>query len=228
VSDAPLWTPSPERVAAARMTRFRREAEARSGRALPDGAALHAWSVSDRAAFWRLVWDFCEVRGECGDRVLENGDAMPGARWFPRARLNFAENLLRRDDDAIAVVFRNEEGARETLRFAELRREVARAAAALRGLGVGAGDRVAGILPNRPEALVAMLACASLGAVWSSCSPDFGPAGVVDRFGQIEPRLLLAVDGYPYGGRRFDTLQKLPGILAELPSVERCVVVPDE
>jgi acetoacetyl-CoA synthetase len=218
--------PAPERVAAARMTRFRAEAEQRSGRRLETTAALHAWSLEDRAGFWSLVWDFCGVIGERGEPVLERAERMPGARWFGDARLNFAENLLRRRDDATAVVFRDETGARRQLTFAELHREVAHAAAALRAEGIVAGDRVAAILPNVPEALVAMLATASLGAIWSSCSPDFGAAGVVDRFGQIEPRVLFAVDGYRYGGKPFETLSRLPAILAELPSVRRCVVLP--
>ena len=226
MSDTPLWRPSPARIDAAQITRFRREAELRSGRSLPDYEALHAWSVEERAEFWALIWDFCGVIASArGDVILEHPDRMPGARWFPEARLNFAENLLRRRDDALALVFRNEAGARETMSWAELYRDVARAAASLRGAGIAAGDRVAAILPNRPEALVGMLACASLGAIWSSCSPDFGALGVIDRFLQIEPRLLIAVDGYPYGGKTFDTTARIPEILAALPSVERCVMV---
>jgi acetoacetyl-CoA synthetase len=229
--DTPLWQPSPARIEAARLSRFRREAETRSGRRLPDYAALHAWSVgespAERADFWKLVWDFCGViASERGDTIVEDADRMPGARWFPQARLNFAENLLRRRDEEVAIVFRNEEGTRETLSWAALYRDVARAAAAMKSAGLVPGDRVAAILPNRPEALVGMLACASIGAIWSSCSPDFGSAGIVDRFGQIEPRFLIAVDGYPYGGKRFETLGRLPEILEALPSVERCVVVP--
>ncbi len=228
MSETPLWRPSAERVAGARLTRFRRAAEARSGRRLDDYPALHAWSVEEPAAFWSLVWDFCGViAGERGDRVLEHGERMPGARWFPDARLNFAENLLRRRDDGVALVFRNESGERRSLGWDALYRQVARTAAALREAGVGPGDRVAGLLPNVPEAIVAMLAATSLGAIWSSCSPDFGSAGVVDRFGQIEPRVLFGTDGYPYGGRRFGSGRRLPEILAEIPSVERCVVVPN-
>ena len=227
VGEEPLWRPSADRVERANLTRFRRAAAERSGRSLEDYPALHAWSVEEPAAFWALVWDFCEVRAhERGDVVLEDGDCMPGARWFPGARLNFAENLLRRRDAAVALVFRNEAGLRRSLTWEQLYREVAATAAALRQAGVGPGDRVAALLPNVPEAVIAMLAATSLGAVWSSCSPDFGSAGVVDRFGQIEPRVLIGVDGYVYGGRRFDTLDRLPGILAEIPSIERCVVVP--
>jgi acetoacetyl-CoA synthetase len=226
VTESPLWQPSNQRIEAARLTQLHRLAEARSGRRFESYADLHAWSIEDRPAFWGLVWDFCGVIArQRGDAVLQD-DRLPGARWFPDARLNFAENLLRRRDDAVAVVFRNEAGARRTLTWASLHLEVARAAAALRAAGVGPGDRIAGFVPNVPETLVAMLAATSLGAIWSSCSPDFGSAGVVDRFGQIEPRVLVGVDGYVYGGRRLETLTRLREILAELPTVERCVVLP--
>ena len=226
MTESPLWQPSNQRIEAARLTQLRRLAEARSGRRFESYADLHAWSIEDRPAFWGLVWDFCGVIArQRGDAVLQD-DRLPGARWFPDARLNFAENLLRRRDDAVAVVFRNEAGARRTLTWASLHLEVARAAAALRAAGVGPGDRIAGFVPNVPETLVAMLAATSLGAIWSSCSPDFGSGGVVDRFGQIEPRVLVGVDGYVYGGRRLETLTRLREILAELPTVERCVVLP--
>ncbi len=226
MTESPLWQPSNQRIEAARLTQLRRLAEERSGRRFESYADLHAWSIEDRPAFWALVWDFCGVIArQRGDVVLQD-DRLPGARWFPDARLNFAENLLRRRDDAVAVVFRNEAGARRTLTWASLHLEVARAAAALRAAGVGPGDRIAGFVPNVPETLVAMLAATSLGAIWSSCSPDFGSAGVVDRFGQIEPRVLVGVDGYVYGGRRLKTLRRLQEILAELPTVERCVVLP--
>ncbi len=226
MTESPLWQPSNQRIEAASLTQLRRLAEERSGRRFQSYADLHAWSIEDRPAFWGLVWDFCGVIArQRGDAVLQD-DRLPGARWFPDARLNFAENLLRRRDDAVAVVFRNEAGARRTLTWASLHLEVARAAAALRAAGVGPGDRIAGFVPNVPETLVAMLAATSLGAIWSSCSPDFGSAGVVDRFGQIEPRVLVGVDGYVYGGRRLETLTRLREILAELPTVERCVVLP--
>ena len=226
MTESPLWQPSNQRIEAARLTQLRRLAEERSGRRFESYADLHAWSIEDRPAFWGLVWDFCGVIArQRGDSVLQD-DRLPGARWFPDARLNFAENLLRRRDDAVAVVFRNEAGARRTLTWASLHLEVARTAAALRAAGVGPGDRIAGFVPNVPETLVAMLAATSLGAIWSSCSPDFGSAGVVDRFGQIEPRVLVGVDGYVYGGRRLETLTRLREILAELPTVERCVVLP--
>jgi acetoacetyl-CoA synthetase len=223
----PLWKPSAERLEQAQLTRFQREAEARWGVRLPDYAALHAWSVSQPEAFWLTVWDFCEIAAERrGDAVRVDGQRMPGARWFPEARLNFAENLLHRCDDAEAIVFRDERGSRRALTWAELVDQVARAARGLREVGVKPGDRVAAYLPNLPEAVIGMLAAASLGAVWSSCSPDFGVQGVLDRFGQIEPRVLLCADGYAYAGKTHDSLEKAAAIRERLPSVEQVVVVP--
>jgi acetoacetyl-CoA synthetase len=161
-----------------------------------------------------------------GDVVLQDGDRMPGARWFPEARLNFAENLLRRSDDAPALVFQGEDRVQRTLSHAEIQRQVARLSHRLRDWGVAPGDRVAGYLPNLPETVIAMLAAASLGAIWSSCSPDFGPRGVVDRFGQIEPKVLFAADGYFYNGRSHDSLERVAAICDEIPSLERIVIVP--
>ena len=170
-----LWTPSRERIDAAQITTFRAAAEAASGLNLPDYAALHAWSIDDPAAFWRLVWTDSGVIGDGpGESILRDGDRMPGAEFFPGARLNFAENLLRRADDRDAIVFWGEDQDRRRLTWAELDAKVAALAGALRADGVGVGDRVAGYLPNMPETIVAMLATASIGAVWSSCSPDFG------------------------------------------------------
>jgi acetoacetyl-CoA synthetase len=206
------------------MSAFRAWCEPLAGRALADSRALHAWSVAERGAFWSAVWDWCGVVGERGERALVDGENMPGARWFPDARLNFAANLLRRRDVSPALVARDERGRRRVLSWSELHDEVARVAAALRGAGVQAGDRVAGYLPNGVEAVVAMLAAASLGAVWSSCSPDFGVQGVLDRFGQIAPRVLFAVDGYPYAGKLHDVRERVAEIAAALPSVERVVV----
>ena len=239
----PVWSPSPGRVDRSLLTAFL--AALRAGRlgdapvALPDVAALHAWSVRERERFWQAVWAFCGVIADGGvppglppAEVLVGGDRMAppdaelGPRWFPRTRLNFAENLLRRRDDAPAVVAWNETGRHASLTFAELAAAVARCRAALRAEGVGPGDRVAGYLPNLPETLVAMLGAASLGAVWSSCSPDFGVQGVLDRFGQIEPTVLVMADGYRYAGREIDARPRLAPILAGLPTVRRTVVVP--
>ncbi len=225
--ERPLWEPSEARVHAAQLTAFRRQVERRFGLAFPDYASLHAWSVAEPERFWRAVWDFCGVVGEPGGGVLEHGDRMPGADWFPDARLSFAENLLRRRDGVEALVFRDERGTRRALTWRELQDAVARTLRALAATGVGPGDRVAGYLPNLPEAVVAMLATASLGAIWSSCSPDFGVQGVLDRFGQIEPRVLLTADGHVYAGRTHASLPRVAEILRGLPSVVRTVVVPN-
>jgi acetoacetyl-CoA synthetase len=187
--------------------------------------ALYRWSIEDPAAFWQALWEFCEIAGTRGEGpALADGDRMPGARWFPGARLNFAENLLGGPDAEPALVFRNERGDRRELSWRALRAEVARIAAGLRADGVAPGDVVAGYLPNLPEAVVAMLAAASLGATWTSCSPDFGIAGVLDRFGQVRPKVLFAADGYFYAGKTVDSLAPIAGVLASLASVRRVVV----
>ncbi len=224
----PLWTPSPERVEGSQLTGLTRRLSTASGRTLDGYPALHQLSVDDPALFWSTVWDECEVIAETrGETLLEDADAMPGARFFPDAQLNFAENLMRRRDDAPAIISCSERGDRVELSFAELHDRVARCARGLRAAGVGLGDRVAGDLPNRAEAVIAMLATSALGAIWSSCSPDFGNEGVVDRFGQIEPRVLIACAAYPYAGKTHSLSDRLPDLLARLPSVEACVVVPD-
>ncbi len=223
----PLWNPSPERVAKSNVTRFIQLVNEREGTRLGDYPSLYRWSVDEREKFWAAVWSFCGIIGDLGDGpVLERGDEMPGARFFPTARLNFAENLLRRRDDALAVAFWGEDQVRRSLSFAELYDRVSVLAQALRDAGVGPGDRVAGYLPNLPEAVTGMLATSSLGAIWSSCSPDFGVRGVVDRFGQIEPKVLLSVDGYFYDGKRFDLTERLGPILEQIPSIRRLVIVP--
>ena len=221
MSGTPLWQPSPERARATQLRAFLVEIERRTGVSIPDYPALHRWSVERRDAFWAALWDFCGVVGERGERALVDGDRMPGARWFPDARLNFAENLLARGGAGPALVARDETGARRALGWDELRAEVSKGAQALRAAGVRAGDRVTGYLPNGAEAVLAMLAAASLGAVWSSCSPDFGVQGVVDRFGQIEPRVLLAAAGYAYAGKHHDLRERVAEIARKLPSVER-------
>jgi acetoacetyl-CoA synthetase len=222
-----LWRPSAARIADTNLTRFRRCVNARRGLQLGDYADLYAWSLAAPQAFWSEVARFADVRAEWGDgAVLEEPQRMPGARFFPGARLNFAANLLRFDDEQPALIFRNERGARRTLAYRELRAEVARVAAGLSAAGVVAGDRVAGFVPNLPEAAVAMLATASIGAIWSSCSPDFGVHGVLDRFGQIAPKVLFTADGYFYAGKTLDSLQPMAEALAKLPSIERVVVIP--
>src|SRR5579885_2450679 len=226
--ETPLWRPSAARVAAANLTRFMSEAGQRWGVALPDYAALHRWSVEHPEQFWDAMWDFGGIVAERkGNRVLDDGERMPGARFFPEARLNFAENLLRHGTaQGDAIVFWGEDRVKRRLSHAELYAAVSRLAQALKAEGIGPCDRVAGYLPNMPETVIAMLATAALGAVWSSCSPDFGVKGVLDRFGQIEPKLMLAVDGYYYNGKVFDNVDKTREIAAALPSLERTVIVP--
>jgi acetoacetyl-CoA synthetase len=188
--------------------------------------ALHAWSVNESEAFWNSVWEECGVIGRRSGPTLVDGERMPGAQWFPHATLNFAENLLRRRDGADAIVFWGEDRIKRRLSHAELYALVSRLSQAFAAAGVRKGDRVAGYLPNLPEATAAMLATASLGAIWSSCSPDFGVQGVLDRFGQIEPKVFVCADGYLYGGKAFDSQEKAMDILAQLPSVKACVVLP--
>jgi acetoacetyl-CoA synthetase len=223
----PLWRPGAERIAAANLTRFIECVGARRDLRFESYDALHRWSVEDPAAFWNELRRFADVQGDFGaGPALEPGASMPDARWFPQARLNFAENLLHFRDEQPALVFVNERGARRTMSYRALHDEVARVAAGLRAAGIVPGDRVAGFLPNLPEAVVAMLATTSLGAIWSSCSPDFGIAGVLDRFGQIAPKVLFTADGYYYAGKTLDSLGAVAGVLAQLPSIEQVVVVP--
>jgi acetoacetyl-CoA synthetase len=217
----PLWQPDAERVAAAQLTAF----AARAG--LPaDYARLHRWSLEQPEAFWSLLWDFAEVRGEKGERILVDGERMPGARWFPDAQLNYAENLLRRRDGSTALVFRGEDKIARRISWDELYLHVARLAAALRAEGIVAGDVVAAYMPNLPETLIAMLAAASLGAIFTSASPDFGVQGVLDRFGQVQPKMLFVADGYFYNGKVFDALGKTREIAAALPTLRKVIVTP--
>jgi acetoacetyl-CoA synthetase len=224
----PIWEPGTERIERSNLNRFMRFVRESTGNDdIRRYAPLYEFSVRQPERFWPLVWEFCGIRAH-GDMepVLVDRDKMPGARWFPNVTLNFAQNLLRFRDDRTAIVFRNEWGHKRELTYAELHAEVGRLAHALRQAGVGVGDRVAGFMPNIPETIIAMLAATSLGATWSSCSPDFGIRGVVDRFGQIEPKVLFTADAYGYGGKRFDCLAKIRSVMDELPSIERLVVVP--
>ena len=222
----PLWTPSPERIAAATLTRFIEFVGARGQLAARDYAALYRWSTARPLEFWDAMWDFAGLRGQKGSRAAIDMDRMPGARFFPEATLNFAENVLARQGADPAIVYRPEAGASRTLSWDELRGDVAACAAALRAQGIRAGDRVAAYLPNTPEAIVGVLGAASVGAVWSSCSPDFGVPGVLDRFGQIQPRVLFCADGYRYNGQTHDSLERVREIAERLPSVRKVVVVP--
>src|SRR6266853_1088667 len=237
----PIWSPDPDRIARANMTRFLAEVRRRrpaGSDGVEDYPSLYRWSVERPDAFWPEVWRFCGVvaneragREPWDDIVIGLERMAPpdpelGPRWFPGARLNFAENLLRHGGERDAVVFWNEHGRQRRLSYRELRLEVAAAAAGFAALGVGPGDRVAGFLPNLPETVIAMLAAASLGAVWSSCSPDFGANGVLDRFGQIRPKLLICADGYRYAGKAVDSLERSREVRAQIPEIERVIVVP--
>ncbi len=223
-----LWQPSNAQIANANMTAFIGAVSRRWALdGIVDYPTLWRWSVDRPDQFWQSVWEFCGVVGERGaGPVVDDPDRMPGARWFQGARLNFAENLLRRRDDGDAIVFWGEDKAKRRLSWRQLHELVSRLAQALKAEGVGPGDRVAGFMPNMPETVAAMLATASLGAIWSSASPDFGVQGVLDRFGQIEPKVLFSADGYFYNGKTVDSLERLEGILAGMPSVKRLVVVP--
>jgi acetoacetyl-CoA synthetase len=223
----PIWQPSRQRIEQANMTAFARTVARSHGKELLDYGQLRTWSVDDRAAFWQALWEFAEIRASRAcDRVLVDGERMPGARWFVGAELNFAENLLRYRDNRLAIIALTEDGKRHALSYAELHDEVAMLAAALKAEGVRPGDRVAAVMPHIPETLIAMLATTSLGAVWSSCSPDFGAQGVLDRFGQIEPKVLITVDGYRYNGKPIELQAKLREIASGLPTLQRIVLVP--
>lgn len=222
-----MWTPSTERRQSSNLQRFINCVAARRDLHFADYAALHRWSVEDSPAFWFELAHFTDVKADwAAAAVLEDGARMPGARWFPGAQLNFAENLLHFRDDHPALVFHNERGARRTLSYRQLTAEVGRVAAGLRAAGVVPEDRVAGFMPNLPETIIAMLATTSIGAIWSSCSPDFGIVGVLDRFGQIAPKVIVTADGYFYGGKTLDSLTLIADVLAQLHSVSTVIVVP--
>ena len=220
----PMWTPSPERVERSNMTRYLRWLREQRGLHLGSYDDLWRWSVDDLDAFWASIWDFFEVGGPAPSPAVAER-RMPGASWFPGAALNHAELSLRRQDDHPALLFGNETGELGTVSYAELGRRVAAMTVGLRRLGVGKGDRVAAYLPNVPETVVAMLATASIGAIWSSCAPEFGVSSVVDRFAQIEPRVLVAVDGYRYNGSWHDRRDALAEIRRRLPTLQATVLV---
>jgi acetoacetyl-CoA synthetase len=222
-----LWEPSAELVERARLTGFMRWLESERGLHFADYDALWRWSVDDLDSFWGAIWDFFDVQADGDPSTVLASREMPGARWFPETSLNYAEHVFAGKDDAeTAILHASELRELDALSWGELRSQVAALAAALRGLGVERGDRVVAYLPNVPEAIVAFLATASIGAVWSSCSPDFGPASVIDRFAQIEPKVLFAVDGYRYGGKDFDRRETIAALREAMPSLGRTVVLP--
>jgi acetoacetyl-CoA synthetase len=223
----PLWQPDEVSINSTNMQRFAEQLQRELNLAFKDYQQLHQWSVDQPQQFWQQIWLFSAIRAsQQPQEVLVNGDQFPGAKWFSGARLNYAENALRNRSDKTALISRLENGSRKTLSYAELYQQVAECAAALRQSGVVSGDRVAGFMPNIPETVVAMLATASIGAIWSSCSPDFGINGVMDRFGQIEPKVLFCCDGYFYNGKTIDCMPRLQEIANKIDSIQQLVVVP--
>jgi acetoacetyl-CoA synthetase len=221
----PLWTPSQAGIDAANMTHFIAQVNSRYALSIKDYDALYQWSIDEKESFWSEIWDFCGIVGEKGDRILLDGEDIERACWFPDASLNFAENLLRKQSDEIAIYFRAEDQVDYSLTWQNLHDQVASVADWLKAKGLQPGDRVAAYLPNIPEAVVAMLAATSLGAVWTSTSPDFGEDSVVDRFGQTEPRFLFTVDGYFYNGKRHEITDKVKRICNQVPSIEAVIQI---
>ena len=222
-----LWTPSSEMIERSGMWRYMRWLESNRGLRFEAYGPLHEWSVRHPEEFWSSLWDYFALRADAGFTEVLSSHEMPGAKWFAGARLNYAEHALRAEDARPAIIACSEFGPRRDITYGELRRMVAATAAGLKAIGIGPGDRVAGFLPNVPEAVVCLLASASIGAVWSSCPPDFGLRSVIGRFAQIEPKAMIGVDGYVYGGKRHDRLAELAAIESELPSVGHTVVVPN-
>ena len=224
-ADTALWTPTQERIDAAPLTAFVKAAEAKAALSFSGYAELHRWSIDDREAFWSLVWDFCGLVGDKGERHLVDGEKMPGASFFPDARLNFAENLLKKTGAGEAIVFRGEDKVERRLSWNELHALTSRLQQLFLSLGVKAGDRIAAMMPNMPETIAAMLAASSIGAVWSSCSPDFGEQGVLDRFGQIEPVVFIAPDGYWYNGKAIEVADKVRAVAGKLAGLRKVLIV---
>ena len=220
-----LWSPSEEQIESSRLTDFARYATQRTGSGFDDYNALHNWSCQEGGEFWDVFWDYAGIVGEKGGSRVEAEARMPGASYFPNAKLNYAENLLKYSGDEEAIVFRCEDKSEKRVSRDQLRDLVSRFQQAFRDAGLGKGDRVAAMLPNMPETIAAMLAATSIGAIWSSCSPDFGVKGVVDRFGQISPRFFLACDGYWYGGKRIEISDKLAEIVPVL-AAEKSIIIP--
>lgn len=222
-----LWKPSDERINKANITAFINFVNFRLSKGFYSYDDLYPWSVADVLDFWAAFWDFAEIKASKRfDNVVDDPHNLPGAKWFIGTKLNFAENLLRYRDDRVALIFKGESPESIRITYAQLYDRVARLAKSLRELGITQNDRVVGFMPNMIETVVAMLAATSIGATWSSCSPDFGIKGVLDRFGQIQPKVLLAADGYSFNGRKFDSLERVSGILNEIPSIEKVIVVP--
>ncbi len=222
-----LWQPSEERVRSTNMFHFLQHVNEKQGTAFRTYDDLYGWSIQEIPTFWATLWEYAGFSvSRPYDQVVDDVSKLPGARWFEGARLNFAENLLRFRDERVALSFKGEGRPTVHMTYAELYDRVARLAASLRAMGIRPGDRIAGFVPNMTETVVAMLAAVSVGAVWSSCSPDFGIKGVLDRFGQIQPRVLFTANGYQYNGKTFDSLERIGEILKELPTIEKVVIIP--
>ncbi len=217
-----LWEPSEERIKSTNIYRFMTRVNDTYGTSFTEYTPLWEWSVDHLEDFWAEAWKFLDIKVSVPyGKVIQDKEKMPGARFFVGSKLNFAENLLRFRDDRTALVFRGEDTVRRTLTYNQLFSEVAQTAAALKAQGVKPGDRVVGFVPNMPESIIAMLAATSLGAIWSSCSPDFGIKGVLDRFGQTRPKVLFTADGYFFKGKPLSSIERIAGIVAELPSIEK-------
>jgi acetoacetyl-CoA synthetase len=223
----PLWEPSEQRIKETNMFRFMQTVNQTQGTNCTDYSELYQWSVENIEAFWAEMWRFAGIKASKDyQRPIDDPTRMVGAQWFTESRLNFAENLLRYRDEETALIFKGEDTVRRSFTYKELYTATAKVAAALRQAGIVAGDRVVGFMPNMPESIIAMLAATSIGAIWSSCSPDFGIKGVLDRFGQTRPRILFTADGYFFKGKAIDSLAKISKIIKEIPSIEKIVVVP--
>ncbi len=220
-----LWSPSQKLIDEANITGFMADVNNRFNQSFDDYQSLYQWSIDEKESFWSTLWDYAEVIGDKGERILVDGDNIEKAIWFPDARLNFAENLLRQKTNEIAIYFRSEDQVDYQLTYQELYQQVASVADWLKTNGLQPGDRVAAYLPNMPETIIAMLAATALGAVWTSTSPDFGEESVVDRFGQTGPRFLFTTDGYFYNGKKINLNDKVKAICAQLPSVEQVVQI---
>ncbi|OPX35811.1 MAG: acetoacetate--CoA ligase [Desulfobacteraceae bacterium 4484_190.2] len=222
-----LWKPSEDKIKSSNMYRFMGLINEKYNQNFTEYDPLYQWSIENIPDFWAAMWEFAGIKvSKSYDQVIDDVTRMPGAKWFPGARLNFAENLLRYRDDQVALIFKGEDHDSTTMTYSELYDEVARVAKSLKEAGVQAGDRVAAFMPNMPETIIAMLAATSLGATWSSCSPDFGIKGVLDRFGQIKPKVLFTANGYWFKGKSLDSIERISDILEQLPSLEKVVVVP--
>lgn len=225
IGNQALWSPSDERKNNSYLMQFMGHIAEKYGTDLQNYNDVWQWSVQNNKEFWSEAWDFCGIIGDKGDRIIENPDQMPGAKFFPDAKINYAENLLKRRDEATAIISRDEVGAERSISFEELYNQVSLWQQAFLDAGIEEGDRIAGYMPNITETIIAMLAASSIGAIWSSASPDFGVQGVLDRFGQIKPKILICVDGYYYNGKRISCMDKIKEIQPQMPSLEKTIVV---